>query len=59
MKKDIYKQIKEADDNCQEMIRNLKECVAILGRIEILVSGLEYEKEMVNAKKERKNETYK
>ena len=34
MAQDINKLVEEADANCQEMIRLLKECVEILDRME-------------------------
>ena len=34
MAQDIRKLVEEADANCQEMVRLLKECVAILDRME-------------------------
>tara|TARA_R100000231_G_scaffold104243_1_gene77280 strand:+ start:1047 stop:1217 length:171 start_codon:yes stop_codon:yes gene_type:complete len=37
MAQDINKLIEEADANCQEMIRLLKECVEILDRMEKMV----------------------
>jgi|TARA_X000001382_G_scaffold110092_1_gene86519 hypothetical protein len=37
MAQDINKLVEEADANCQEMIRLLKECVEILDRMEDMI----------------------
>ena len=37
MKQDINKLVEEADKNCQEMIRLLKECVDTLDRMENMI----------------------
>ena len=39
MAQDINKLIEEADANCQEMIRLLKECVEILDRMEDMIDN--------------------
>ena len=39
MAQDINKLIEEADANCQEMIRLLKQCVEILDRMEDMIDN--------------------